>query len=189
MEVSTSHTTKPLQPSDRVDLIDLVEASRDKDNSPRDRSEHKDNDDSRVTEDEGGGGDAEDESERPIQHVVADGETLARVAAKYDVTPSELAQLNRLGMGRMIFPGQVLKIPPPAPPPRPVTPPKPAAEDLEVIEYQFIKLKVMHLLMIYKILLILKVYFLFQEDTFYVIFKNQLRLPKVYVMVFLGAQC
>ena len=71
-----------------------------------------------------------------------DGETLARVAAKYDVTPSELAQYNKLGMGRMIFPGQILKVPPPAPPPPPKPETPPPKEDMEVIEYQFIKLKV-----------------------------------------------
>ena len=54
---------------------------------------------------EGDTEDCEDENERPTQHFVTSGDTLARIAAKYDVTPSELAQLNKLGMGRVIFPG------------------------------------------------------------------------------------
>ena len=57
----------------------------------------------------------------------------------YDVTPSEVCQTNRLGMSRLVFPGQVLRIPPPAPPPPPV---KEKPPDMEVIEHQFIKLKV-----------------------------------------------
>ncbi len=42
----------------------------------------------------------------------------------------------------MIFPGQILKVPPPAPPPPPKPETPPPKEDMEVIEYQFIKLKV-----------------------------------------------
>jgi hypothetical protein len=42
------------------------------------------------------------------------------------------------GMSRLVFPGQVLLVPPappPAPPPARRTPP----DDMEVVEYQFIK--------------------------------------------------
>ena len=67
------------------------------------------------------------------------GQTLTSIAAMYDVTPSEVCQTNRLGMSRLVFPGQVLRIPPPAPPPPPV---KEKPPDMEVIEHQFIKLKV-----------------------------------------------
>merc|ERR1712212_1020910 len=45
-------------------------------------------------------------------------------------------------MSRLVFPGQVLRIPPPPPPIPP--PPDPVAE-LEIIEYQFIKLRVRHI--------------------------------------------
>lgn len=79
---------------------------------------------------------------RASEHVVRDRETLASIAALHEVTPSELVSHNRLGMSRMVFPGQVLRIPPPPPPPPP--PPDPVAE-LEIVEYQFIKLRVRHI--------------------------------------------
>jgi len=83
-----------------------------------------------------------DKESRPKEHVVTGRETLTSIAAMYDVTPSELAQQNKLGMSRMVFPGQVLRIPPPPPPLPP--PPDPVAE-IEIIEYQFIKLTVRHI--------------------------------------------
>ena len=79
---------------------------------------------------------------RASEHVVKDRETLASIAALHDVTPSELVSHNKLGMSRMVFPGQVLRIPPPPPPPPP--PPDPVAE-VEIVEYQFIKLRVRHI--------------------------------------------
>ena len=79
---------------------------------------------------------------RPSEHIVKDRETVASIAAMYDVTPSELVQTNKLGMSRMVFPGQVLRIPSPPPPAPP--PPEPAP-DVEIVEYQFIKLKVRHI--------------------------------------------
>ena len=79
---------------------------------------------------------------RPSSHVVTDRETLTSIAALYDLTPSQLAQTNKLGMSRLVFPGQVLRIPAPPPPPPP--PPDPVAE-LEIVEYQFIKLRVRHI--------------------------------------------
>ena len=80
---------------------------------------------------------------RPTEHTVQDRETVNSIAAMYDVTPSELRQENKLGMSRLVFPGQVLRVPPPPPPP-----PDPVKEDKEVmdiIEYQFIKLRVRHI--------------------------------------------
>merc|ERR1712013_160075 len=85
---------------------------------------------------------SDEEESRPKDHIVSDRETLTSIAAMYDVTPSELAQKNKLGMSRLVFPGQVLRIPPPPPPTPP--PPDPVAE-LEIIEYQFIKLRVRHI--------------------------------------------
>eukprot|EP00092_Neocalanus_flemingeri_P002444 GFUD01002614.1.p1 GENE.GFUD01002614.1~~GFUD01002614.1.p1 ORF type:complete len:577 (+),score=93.61 GFUD01002614.1:160-1890(+) len=84
----------------------------------------------------------DEEESRPQEHIVTGRETLTSIAAMYDVTPSELAQKNKLGMSRMVFPGQILRIPPPPPPPPP--PPDPVAE-IEIIEYQFIKLRVRHI--------------------------------------------
>jgi hypothetical protein len=42
------------------------------------------------------------------------------------------------GMSRLVFPGQVLQVPP-APPPAPPPHRKPPPDDMEVIEYQVIK--------------------------------------------------
>ena len=83
-----------------------------------------------------------EKSIRPEEHVVRNGETLNSISAMYDVTPSEMTQCNKLGISRFIFPGQILKIPPPAPPP---ASPKENLDDLEVVEYQFIKLRVRHI--------------------------------------------
>ena len=52
----------------------------------------------------------EEEVTRPREHRVQERETVNSIAALYDVTPSELCQLNRLGMSRMVFPGQVLPL-------------------------------------------------------------------------------
>ena len=62
----------------------------------------------------------------------------------YDVTPSELAQVNKIPISRTIFTGQVLNIPPappPLPPPRNKSPPP----EEDIIEYQFIKMRVRHI--------------------------------------------
>jgi LysM repeat protein len=39
----------------------------------------------------------EEEEKRPAEHTVTGGETLVSIAAMYDVTPSQLAQHNKLG--------------------------------------------------------------------------------------------
>ena len=54
---------------------------------------------------------------RPTEHIVKERETVNSIAALYDLTPSEMAQANKLGMSRLVFPGQVLRIPAPPPPP------------------------------------------------------------------------
>ena len=82
---------------------------------------------------------------RPTEHTVQDRETVSSIAAMYDVTPSELRQENKLGMSRLVFPGQVLRVPPPPPPPPPPDPVKEDKEVMDIIEYQFIKLRVRHI--------------------------------------------
>jgi len=52
-----------------------------------------------------------DQPQPPRDHVVKDTDTIPSIAASYDVTPSELIRYNRLAT-RVVFPGQVLKIPP-----------------------------------------------------------------------------
>lgn len=37
-------------------------------------------------------------------------ETVASIAAMYEVTPSELVSANKLGMARLVFPGQVSRV-------------------------------------------------------------------------------
>jgi len=108
-----------------------------------DKTERCDNNiDKKVENGDDGVEESDEEESRPKDHIVSDRETLTSIAAMYDVTPSELAQKNKLGMSRLVFPGQVLRIPPPPPPTPP--PPDPVAE-LEIIEYQFIKLRVRHI--------------------------------------------
>merc|ERR1711936_271067 len=67
------------------------------------------------------------------------------IAALYDLTPSEIAQANKLGMSRLVFPGQVLRVPAPPPPPPPPDLEREKREQMDIIEYQFIKLKVRHI--------------------------------------------
>jgi len=52
------------------------------------------------------------EEEEEVSHLVSGSETLISIAARYDTTPSVLAQHNKL-TSRLIFPGQKLRIPPP----------------------------------------------------------------------------
>ena len=95
-----------------------------------------------------------------IVHEVKGSETLVSIAARYDTTPSLLAQHNRLS-SRLIFPGQKLKIPPKnaaTPPPATATaaaagvkkpkPPGPATpypEEPEMVDSQFIRVNVRHI--------------------------------------------
>ena len=54
--------------------------------------------------------DAEPISRASSQHLVGLSESLASIAIRYDSTPSELAQLNKLS-SHMVYPGQKLKVP------------------------------------------------------------------------------
>ena len=47
-------------------------------------------------------------------YTVQDGDNLNKIAALHDTTPSKLAQINKMSSARSyVFPGQVLKLPPP----------------------------------------------------------------------------
>jgi lipoprotein NlpD len=48
------------------------------------------------------------------QHVVRKGETLFSIAWRYGEDPADVARWNRLGDGSLIYPGQVLRLSPPA---------------------------------------------------------------------------
>jgi LysM repeat protein len=101
----------------------------------------------------------EEEEELIREHSVKDRETLNSIAAFYDTTPSALAQYNKMGSSRFIFPGKLLKIPPkekppppPSPPPPPPSPPpqkKPVRHvvvgEEEIVERQFVKINVRHI--------------------------------------------
>ena len=58
----------------------------------------------------GGCGPSTSSTSRPAEHVVAGRETVASIAAMYEVTPSELVSANKLGMARLVFPGQVSSV-------------------------------------------------------------------------------
>lgn len=49
---------------------------------------------------------------QPVAYVVRAGDTLVDIAERYSVTPQRLIEANSLS-GRLIYPGQVLRIPPP----------------------------------------------------------------------------
>merc|ERR1712018_492752 len=87
----------------------------------------------------------EETESRPTEHTVKERETVNSIAALYDLTPSEMAQANKLGMSRLVFPGQVLRVPAPPPPPPPPDLEREKREQMDIIEYQFIKLKVRHI--------------------------------------------
>ena len=59
----------------------------------------------------GSGGGWQDD---PDQHIVRRGETLFSIAWRYDKDPADLARWNRLGDGSLIYPGQVIRLSPPA---------------------------------------------------------------------------
>ena len=73
----------------------------------------------RATKEEDKGAEEEEEEEKeeeedddgPREHVVKDRETLNSIAAFYDLTPSHLAQTNRLSSSSFLFPGKKLVIP------------------------------------------------------------------------------
>ena len=101
-----------------------------------------------------GEGEEEAEGECAIrEHTVKDRETLSSIAAFYDTTPTALAQFNRMGTSKLIFPGKVLRIPPrekkeERPPPERKQPPLErhvvVAEE-EIVERQFVKINVRHI--------------------------------------------
>ncbi len=66
----------------------------------------------------------------PIQHTVADGETVGGIAEQYDVKSSDLIALNNLGSDAFIHVGQVLLIPGSALPPTPTPIPTPTGGTL-----------------------------------------------------------
>lgn len=50
----------------------------------------------------------------PAEHIVRRGETLFSIAWRYDKDPRELARWNGLGDGSLIYPGQSIRLTPPA---------------------------------------------------------------------------
>ena len=50
-----------------------------------------------------------------ISSCFVDGDTLNKIAAMHDTTPTKLAQINKMSGSRFVFPGMNLKLPPPEP--------------------------------------------------------------------------
>ncbi|MBO9577746.1 MAG: LysM peptidoglycan-binding domain-containing protein [Microbacteriaceae bacterium] len=62
------------------------------------------------------------------RHTVAAGESLASVAARYGVDVNALLSANGFSPSSIIYPGQIVTIPPPPPPPAPVVEAEPEPE-------------------------------------------------------------
>ena len=68
----------------------------------------------------------------------------------HDTTPTKLAQINRMSGSRFVFPGQILKLPPPEPP-KPPEPdidwPKEPIIDKDVVDLtnNFVRINVKHI--------------------------------------------
>lgn len=77
-------------------------------------------------------------------YTVKDGDTFNKIAAMYDTTPSKLAQINKMSGSRYVFPGQVLKLPPPEPP-KPPTPEPVIDKDVVDLSNNFVGMNVRHL--------------------------------------------
>jgi len=52
--------------------------------------------------------------DQPDEHIVRRGETLFSIAWRYGKDPADVARWNRLGDGSLIYPGQVIRLTPPA---------------------------------------------------------------------------
>ena len=88
-----------------------------------------------------GGGDQSDLE----LYTVLDGDSLNKIAAMHDTTPSKLAQINKMASTRAyIFPGQVLKLPHPEPP-KPPTPEPVIDKDVIDLSNNFVRVNVKHL--------------------------------------------
>ena len=74
----------------------------------------------------------------PDTHIVRRGETLFSISWRYGKDPSEVARWNRLGDGSLIYPGQVLRLSPPARAARPSASdsPKPPSRPLPKLPAQ-----------------------------------------------------
>ena len=85
----------------------------------------------------------EEEAAEVKTYEVKDGDTLNKIAAMHDTTPSKISQLNRMST-RYIFPGQVLKLPPPEPP-KPVPEPPKLEVDAVDLGSKFLRINVKHI--------------------------------------------
>jgi len=62
----------------------------------------------------GCGGTARQDLSASQQHIVRSGETLFSIAWRYGKDPVDVARWNRLGDGSLIYPGQIIRLTPPA---------------------------------------------------------------------------
>lgn len=77
-------------------------------------------------------------------YTVKDGDTLNKIAAMHDTTPSKLAQKNKMSGSRFVFPGQVLRLPTPEPP-KPATPEPIIEKDVIDLSNNFARINVKHI--------------------------------------------
>jgi len=77
-------------------------------------------------------------------YTVKDGDTINKIAAMHDTTPTKLAQINRMSGSRFVFPGQILKLPPPEPP-KPPTPEPVIDKDVVDLTNNFVRINVKHI--------------------------------------------
>jgi len=77
-------------------------------------------------------------------YIVKDGDTLNKIAAMHDTTPTKLAQINRMSGSRFVFPGMNLKLPPPEPVKAP-TPEPTVDKDVVDLTNNFVRINVKHI--------------------------------------------
>ncbi len=80
-------------------------------------------------------------------YTVKDGDTLTKIAAMHDTTPTKLAQFNKMFGAKMVFSGMVLKLPPPEPPKPPSPKPEPPKLDKDIVDIsnKFVRLNCRHI--------------------------------------------
>ena len=85
-----------------------------------------------------------DFSEEFKTYSVKDGDNLNKIAIFHDTTASKIAQINKMSGSRLVFPGQILKIPPPDPP-KPKPPEPKIDSDVVDLSNNFLRINVKHI--------------------------------------------
>ena len=96
--------------------------------------------DRRVSETSSNG----DAAEELKTYTVKDGDNLNKIAVMHDTSASKIAQINKMSSSRLVFPGQILKIPAPDPP-KPKPPEPKIDEDVVDLDNNFVRINVKHI--------------------------------------------